>query len=119
MRRCKLFVILAAAAIYSAATACSGPRPKAYAIADSKSYEASLYRQHCAVCHGAEGDGKTLDGGIVVPSLRRGEFKKRTEGEIFTQISEGGNGMTPFRGQLTKREIELMTRFVLRDLRGE
>ncbi|MEP6788719.1 MAG: cytochrome c [Acidobacteriota bacterium] len=105
-----IFVIFAIAACFQ-----SGP--KRYVIADSKAYEASLFRQHCAVCHGPEGEGKTLDDGTKVPSLREGEFKFKTEGEIYNQISNGGNGMTPFRDQLTARELKIMTAFVHDDLR--
>lgn len=105
-----IFVIFAVAA-------CFNSEPNRYVIADSKAYEASLFRQHCAVCHGPEGEGKTLDDGTKVPSLREGEFKFKTENEISNQISNGGNGMTPFRDQLTQREIKLMTAFVHDDLR--
>ena len=87
-------------------------------IADSKKYEASLFRQNCAICHGAEAEGKTLDDGKQVPSLRSSEFKFRTEPEIYRQISEGGNGMLPFRGLLSDREIRLLTELVYKDLRG-
>jgi mono/diheme cytochrome c family protein len=91
---------------------------KVFVIAESKSYETSLFRQHCAICHGPEGDGKTQDDGKQVPSLRVGEFKFKTADEIYHQIAEGGNGMTPFKGQLTERELRLMTEFVRKDLRG-
>lgn len=97
--------------------ACFSAKPQRYVISESRSYEASLYRQNCAICHGPEAEGKTLDDGRVVPSLRAGEFKTHTEAEIFNQIANGGNGMAPFRGQLTDREIQLMTEFVARDLR--
>jgi mono/diheme cytochrome c family protein len=101
-------------------TAClnSNTKPKRFAIADSKSYEASLFRQNCVICHGPEGDGRTLGDGKVVPSLREGELKFKTEGEIYKQISEGGNGMVPFRSQLTEREIRSLVNFVYGDVRG-
>jgi mono/diheme cytochrome c family protein len=98
---------------------CFNQRPNRFVIADSKAYEASLFRQHCGVCHGPEGDGKTLDDGKIVPSLRDGEFKFKTEGEIYRQISDGGNGMLPFRDQLTQRELDLMAKFVYNDLRRQ
>lgn len=100
-----------------AAFACTGSKPTRYVIADSKTYEASLFRQHCSICHGPEGEGKSLPDGKVVPSLRDGEFKFKTEPEIYKQITEGGNGMTPFRSQLTAREIGLLAGFVHNDLR--
>ncbi len=91
---------------------------KRYMIAGSRAYEASLFRQNCAICHGPEGEGKTLDDGKPIPNLRDGEFKYKTDAEIYRHISEGGNGMTPFRGQLTDREINLLVRFVRDELRG-
>jgi len=116
MLHLKLTVILIF--IVFAISACFSSGPKRYVIADSKAYNASLFRQHCAVCHGPEGEGKTLDDGTKVPSLRQGEFKFKTENEIYNQIANGGNGMTPFRDQLTDRELKLMTGLVLNDLRG-
>ncbi len=90
-----------------------------YVIADSRSYEASLFRQNCAICHGPEAEGKVLDDGRVVPSLRRGDLKTHTESEIYKQISEGGNGMLPFGKTLTDREIRLLAKFVANDLRSD
>ena len=110
-------VVICAFAIF-AVIAC-GPSPKrAFVIAESKSYEASLFRQNCAICHGPEGNGRTLDNGMKVPSLREGQFKAPTEAAIENQITNGGNGMVPFRNTLTNREIKLMTKFVYSDLRG-
>lgn len=91
---------------------------KTFVIAESKSYETSLYRQHCAICHGPEAEGKTLDNGTLVPSLRTGEFKFKTAEDLQKHIAEGGNGMTPFKGQLTERELRLMAEFISKDLRG-
>lgn len=100
--------------------ACAGgaENQKSFVIADSKKYEASLFRQNCAICHGPEGEGKTLDDGTRVPSLRTGEFKFKTPAEIEKQIADGGNGMTPFRMMFSQRELNLMSEFVYKDLRG-
>ena len=99
-------------------TACFFDKRNSFVIADSKSYEASLFRQNCSICHGPEGNGRMLDNGAKVPSLREGEFKAVTESAIANQIANGGNGMVPFRGQLTQREIDMMAKFVYHDLRG-
>ena len=99
--------------------ACGASSPQTFVIADSKKYEASIYRQNCQICHGPEAEGRTLDDGKQVPSLRSGEHKFKTEAEIYKQISGGGNGMLPFRGQLSERELQLMTNFVYHDLRGK
>ena len=112
----KLLTVAAFAVLATAA--CFLVEKKPYSIAESKSYEASIFRQNCAICHGPEGHGRTLDNGTKVPSLREGEFKAPTEAQIFNQIANGGNGMLPFRNQLTQRELQMMTSFVYHDLRG-
>jgi mono/diheme cytochrome c family protein len=98
--------------------ACFRTNPQTYSVASDKTYEASIFRQNCAICHGSEGDGQTLENGTKVPSLRHGEFKFHTEDEIYGQIANGGNGMTPFKGQLTERELRMMAGFVHERLRG-
>jgi mono/diheme cytochrome c family protein len=114
--RLKVFVVFAFV-VFSVA-ACYTSQNKSFVIAESKSYEASLFRQHCAICHGPEGNGRTLDNGTNVPSLRSGQFKAPTRAAIQTQIENGGNGMVPFRNILIDSEIRKMTEFVYRDLRG-
>jgi mono/diheme cytochrome c family protein len=101
-----------------AAIACSSGTSTRYSITNSKAYEASLFRQDCSVCHGPEGEGQTLVDGRVIPNIRDGEHKYKTDEEIYNHIANGGNGMAPFRDQLTDREIKLMVQFVQRDLRG-
>jgi cytochrome c553 len=113
--RVKLLVILVFTIV--GISACFDSGPTHFKISDSNLYEASLFRQNCAICHGPDGDGKTIDDGTVVPSLRSGEFKFKTESEIYRQIAEGGNGMLPFRSQLTDREIKLLTDLVQNKLR--
>jgi mono/diheme cytochrome c family protein len=97
--------------------ACMGRSAGEYSLSESKEYGASLFRQNCAICHGPEGNGKTIDDGTVVPSLRTGEFKFKTEEEIYKQIAEGGHGMLPFRNQLTERELRMLTDLVRNKLR--
>lgn len=100
--------------------ACSSGKAsrKEFAIAESKSYEASLYRQNCAICHGKEANGKEIDGKFV-PGLRYGEIEKRSEQEIYLQIKEGKLPMPGFKNQLTEKEIHRMVQFIRRDLQGK
>ena len=91
--------------------------PPVYSLENDKSLNASTFRQQCALCHGYDGDGKTLDDGKVVPSLRHGEHKFKTTDEIYNQITNGGNGMTPFRDILTEKERRQMADFVHDKLR--
>jgi mono/diheme cytochrome c family protein len=114
MKYLKIFAVV----VFAIFSACFSTQKKPFVIAESKTYEASLFRQNCAICHGTEGNGRTLGNGLNVPSLREGQFKAPTEAAIENQITNGGNGMVPFRNTLTQREINMMTQFVYRDLRG-
>ena len=118
MRYLKVFVVLLFAAFFAAACMSSASPEKGVVIAENKSYEASLFRQNCAVCHGKEAEGKDLDGKII-PSLRRGDVETKSEAEIYNQIYNGGNGMVPFKGQLSENEIQRMVKFVKHDLQGK
>lgn len=88
-----------------------------FVIADSKSYEASLFRQNCAICHGAEAFGKEVDGKLI-PPLRYGDAAAKTETEIYNQIKFGKLPMPAFKNQLTETEIRGMVKFVMEDLQG-
>ncbi len=101
------------------AVACFDAKPQRHVIADSKTYEASLFRQNCSMCHGPEAEGRTLDDGRVVPNLRSGDFKYKTDEQIYSHIADGGNGMVPFRNQLTPREIDLLVDLVQKELRSK
>ncbi|PYS89777.1 MAG: hypothetical protein DMF62_06380 [Acidobacteria bacterium] len=116
MYRLKLLIILAFAVTFM--IGCLDSKPQRYSITDSKAYEASLFRQNCAICHGPEGEGKTLEDGKQIPNLRQPPFKYSTDEQIYRHIAEGGNGMVPFRNQLSERELRSMVEFVRRDLRG-
>ncbi|HEX9961578.1 MAG TPA: hypothetical protein VGB00_11630, partial [Pyrinomonadaceae bacterium] len=81
----KIFVVSLFAACLAAACAQTNSKRNSFVIAESKSYEASLYRQHCAICHGTEAYGKEIDGKLV-PGLRSGDIEKKSEQEIYEQI---------------------------------
>lgn len=109
----KLLIILGCALLAT----CSSRTETRYSIQRSKAYEASLFKQNCAICHGPEAEGKTLEDGRVIPNIRDGEHKYKTDAQIYDHIANGGNGMVPFRGILTDEEIGRMVRFVQDDLR--
>jgi len=111
-------LVLAFFIVCAGLAACADTKPQRYVIADSKTYEASLFRQNCSICHGPEAEGKTLGDGRVIPNLRQGAFKYKTDEQIYSHIADGGNGMIPFRKMLTPREINMLVEFVQKDLRG-
>lgn len=115
MSRPKLCIVVCFAVF--AAAACLNSKANRISIQENKSYEASLFRQNCTICHGPEAEGKTLADGRVIPNLRDGEHKYTTAQQIHDHIANGGNGMVPFRNMLTDREINMLVDFVMRDLR--
>ena len=117
MHKLKFFVVILFAAFVISACIKSETK-REFNIAASKSYEASLFRQNCAVCHGQEANGKELNG-TLVPSLRYGEAATLTEEQIYTQIHDGKLPMPAFKNQLTEDEIHKMVKFVRRDLQGK
>ncbi len=97
--------------------ACSNSNVKQVKLADDRSYAASIFRQNCAICHGQEAEGKEISGKLV-PSLRIGKAATLTDDQIYTQIFNGGNGMLPFKQQLSDKDIRDMVKFVKNSLQG-
>ena len=118
MLKLKFSVVFLFAAVIVFACSNGKTTRREFVIADSKSYEASLFRQNCAICHGQEANGKETDGKLV-PSLRYGDAANKTEAEIYQQIKEGKLPMPAFKNQLSEKEIRQMVLFVRHDLQGK
>ena len=114
----KIYAVLIFIVFAVFACANNTSKRKEFNITESKSYEASLFRQNCAICHGQEGNGKEMEDKII-PSLRYGEAATKSEEEIYLQIKEGKEAMPSFKNQLTEEEIQKMVQFVRRDLQGK
>lgn len=104
-------------AVSGAACSSGGSDYKGVPIEGNDSYEATIYRQNCAICHGKEALGKEVNG-TMVPSLRFGDAAKRTDEEIYQQIVNGKLPMPSFKGQLTESEVRRMVVFIRSDLQG-
>ena len=115
--RLKILVVLTLTIFGIAACLQTQSKRNEFNITDSKSYEASLFRQNCAICHGQEANGKEMDGRLI-PSLRYGPAAQKSEEEIYLQIKEGKLPMPSFKNQLTEEEIRKMVKFIRRDLQG-
>lgn len=117
MNYLKILLVLVFVAL--AVFACSTRKPtrSGIVIADSSSYEATIYRQNCAICHGREASGKKVDGKLI-PSLRFGKAAAKTEEELYSQIANGKLPMPAFKDQLTEKELRRMAKFVMSDLQG-
>lgn len=84
-----------------------------------------LYDQQCAVCHGANGDGRGPRGPEMAAqewSWARGEgpgiftdinyMVQRNPSEISNAILDGHGLMPPFRGKLTKQQLDGLVDYV-------
>lgn len=117
-RRLKIVIIFSLTIFGITACVQTQSKRNEFIIADSKKYEASLFRQNCAICHGQEANGREMDGKLI-PSLRYGDATTKTEEEIYLQIKEGKLPMPAFKNQLTEEEIQRMVKFIRHDLQGK
>lgn len=76
------------------------------------------YERNCATCHGPRGEGKQL-GTLTVPSLRQGAPLTKTDEQLFTQISDGGKGMPPFKYTFDDPQIQDLVRFIRTEFQGK
>lgn len=93
---------------------CGGRRETAAADADPTR---TLFRRHCAACHGPDGAGGQV-GTLRVPSLKEGRALEYTQQQLFEQISKGRGGMPPFSYTLTDEQIDELARFVREEIQG-
>ena len=77
-----------------------------------------LYARNCADCHGPQGEGKQL-GTLKIPPLSSGAALTDPDEKFFKQISDGGNGMPPFKHTLDDKQIEDLVRFVREEIQGK
>lgn len=85
--------------------------------ADAGDPTRTLYRRHCAACHGPDGAGGQV-GQLHVPSLREGRAHGYTEQQLFEQIYAGRGGMPPFKYTLTDEQMRALARFVREEIQG-
>ena len=76
-----------------------------------------LYERNCAICHGRQGEGTQL-GTMKIPPLRSGAALTDPDEKFFKQISDGGNGMPPFKATFDDGQIEDLVRFIRSEIQG-
>ena len=79
--------------------------------ADDKS--ATLYKQKCAACHGADGKGDTPAGkSTKVRSLADQEVAKQSDDELAGVIEKGKNKMPAYGKSLKPDEIKSVVAYI-------
>jgi mono/diheme cytochrome c family protein len=84
--------------------------PLALVSAQDKPDAAAIYKQRCAMCHGAKGDSK-----LPGLSFTDGQWKHGSSMKEVTEIIRkgvDGTAMLPFEGKLKDPEITAMAEFV-------
>jgi len=110
-----LRLALAAAAVTLFASSCA---TRDDTKARSEDPVRALFERQCAMCHGKEGEGRQV-GTLQVPALREGRAASDPEERLFAQVSDGGNGMPPFKFSLTDEQIHALVRFVRQDIQQQ
>jgi cytochrome c551 len=139
MKLTKLAIIALAIALFAIACGDSGgtnqttnsgvsqatpaPSPKATATArpDELAEAKTTYTQVCANCHQEKGEGgmvKIEGKRIKVPSLLEGHGLEHSDAEFAKQISNGGDGMPPFKDRLTPEQIDALVKYIRRDIQA-
>jgi mono/diheme cytochrome c family protein len=85
------------------------PKPKVK-ITGSPSAGHLVFDNNCETCHGATGTGG--NGGPDLTTMPLAQ----SEAGVIKQVTNGGGGMPPFGGQLTKTQIENVAAFVTQDI---
>jgi mono/diheme cytochrome c family protein len=76
---------------------------------------AKLFDDKCARCHGADGRGHTIIGGMLgVPDFTNERWwaKEKSEGRLVNSITNGKGDMPAFSKKLSRREISILAAHV-------
>ena len=65
-----------------------------------------VFADNCSVCHGATGQGG--NGGPDLTAIPSAKNLQR----VIAQVTNGGGGMPPFKGQLTEQQIRAVATYV-------
>ena len=72
-----------------------------------------IFRSKCALCHGADGAGKTAMGKqLQAANLGSKDVQKRPNAELRKIIHDGKSNMPPFADQLSGAEIDQVIEYV-------
>ncbi len=83
-----------------------------------------IYKEHCQVCHGENGDGKTFVANVLQPPPRN--FKNpliidslRGDQMIYSVMNgRPGTGMMPWKLNLTANEIDAVVHYIRSEFMG-
>jgi mono/diheme cytochrome c family protein len=89
----------------------AGTTPAAPAAGDATAGR-SVFADNCSVCHGVTGHGGNGGPDLTTMPLAR------TVAGVTRQVTDGGGGMPPFRGQLSDKQIADVAAYVTTSITG-
>lgn len=99
--------------IFNLAAAAVGALVLSVAPAQAQSPAGSTFKTKCAMCHAADGSGKTPMGEkLKIRDLRSDEVQKQTDAALEQSITKGKNKMPPYAGKLSKEEVAKLVAYV-------
>ena len=73
----------------------------------------AIFASKCALCHGADGTGKTSIGKTLkIPDFHSPDVKKQSDAELKTIVADGKDKMPAFKGKLTEAQIDQAIAYV-------
>ena len=82
-------------------------------IASAENPGKAIFTTKCALCHGADGTGKTSIGKTLnIPDFHSPDIKKLSDADLITVVTNGKNKMPPFKGKLTDAQIDQVISYV-------
>lgn len=74
---------------------------------------AATFKGKCAMCHGADGSGKTTMGEkFGIRDLRSADVQKQTDAQLSEIVTKGKNKMPAYDGKLTKEQVDQLVAFI-------
>lgn len=82
-------------------------------IASAENPGKAIFTSKCALCHGADGAGKTSIGKTLkITDFHSPDIKKLSDADLKDTITNGKNKMPPFKDKLTDAQIDQVISYV-------
>src|SRR5262245_13617595 len=73
---------------------------------------ATLYKQKCQVCHGADGKATPIGQKVGAKDFHAPEVQKMTDQEMFDAIKNGKGKMTAYDKKITDDQMKDLVKFI-------
>jgi len=73
---------------------------------------ASIFKERCQTCHGADGAGTTLGKALNIPDLRSNKIQRQPDSSLSRAIREGKSNMPSFQSSLDDAQFTELVSFI-------